>query len=139
MSLKQVAQNGKTEVEHSKLRKLEMATFSIGEIEKLTGIKAHILRYWEEVVPSLTPQKDLGGRRTYSQRDVQIILRLKHLIQEKKFTIEGARNQLISEMDMSESVADLVQNINQIKGDLLDLYKLIQNRKSQYQENSNEQ
>ena len=65
-----------------------MATFSIGEIEKLTGIKAHILRYWEEVVPSLSPQKDLGGRRTYSQRDVQIILRLKHLIQEKKFTIE---------------------------------------------------
>ena len=62
-----------------------MATFSIGEIEKLTGIKAHILRYWEEVVPSLTPQKDLGGRRTYSQRDVQIILRLKHLIQEKKW------------------------------------------------------
>jgi len=116
-----------------------MATFSIGEIEKLTGIKAHILRYWEEVVPSLTPQKDLGGRRTYSQRDVQIILRLKHLIQEKKFTIEGARNQLISEMDMSESVANLVQNINQIKGDLLDLYKLIQNRKAQYQENSNEQ
>ena len=50
-----------------------MATFSIGEIEKLTGIKAHILRYWEEVVPSLSPQKDLGGRRTYSQRDVQII------------------------------------------------------------------
>ena len=112
-----------------------MSNFSIGEIEKLTGIKAHILRYWEEVVPSLTPQKDLGGRRTYSQRDVQIILRLKHLIQEKKFTIEGARNQLIAEMNMSESVADLMQNINQIKGDLLNIYKLIQSRKTQNPEN----
>jgi DNA-binding transcriptional MerR regulator len=114
-----------------------VSNFSIGEIEKLTGIKAHILRYWEEVVPSLTPQKDLGGRRTYSQRDVQIILRLKHLIQEKKFTIEGARNQLIAEMNMSESVADLMQNINQIKGDLLDIYKLIQSRKTnEHTENS---
>ena len=74
-----------------------MALFSIGEVEKITGVKAHILRYWEEVVPSITPQKDIGGRRTYSIREVQIIMRLKYLIQKKKFSIEGARNQIIAE------------------------------------------
>ena len=107
-----------------------MANFSIGEVEDLTGIKSHILRYWEEVIPSLAPKKDIGGRRSYSARDLQTIFRLKYLIQEKKFTIEGARNQLIAEMNMSESVADLMQNINQIKGDLLNIYKLIQSRKT---------
>ena len=40
-----------------------MASYSIGEMEELTGIKAHVLRYWEEVIPSLAPKKDLGGRR----------------------------------------------------------------------------
>ena len=74
-----------------------MASFSIGEVEELTGIKSHILRYWEEVIPSLAPKKDIGGRRSYSSRDLQIIFRLKYLIQEKKFTIEGARNQLIED------------------------------------------
>ena len=60
-----------------------MANFSIGEVEDLTGIKSHILRYWEEVIPSLAPKKDIGGRRSYSARDLQTIFRLKYLIQEK--------------------------------------------------------
>lgn len=102
-----------------------MASFSIGEVEHLTGIKAHILRYWEEVVPSLTPKKDLNGRRTYSTRDVEIILRLKHLIKDKKFTIEGARNQIIAEADMNEDSAKIMQNLNQLRGEILKLYKIV--------------
>ena len=80
-----------------------MALFSIGEVEKITGVKAHILRYWEEVVPSITPQKDIGGRRTYSIREVQIIMRLRYLIQKKKYSIEGARNQIIAETDKDKA------------------------------------
>ena len=55
-----------------------MASFSIGEVEELTGIKSHVLRYWEEIIPSLSPQKDFSGRRIYSSRDLQIIFRLKY-------------------------------------------------------------
>ena len=77
-----------------------MATYSIGEIEELTGIKAHVLRYWEEVIPGFAPKKDMGGRRVYFDRDIQTIMRLKYLIQEKKFTIEGARSELIAEADL---------------------------------------
>ena len=69
-----------------------MASYSIGEIEKFTGVKAHVLRYWEEVIPSIAPKKDLGGRRAYSQKNLQQIMRLKYLIQERRFTIEGARS-----------------------------------------------
>ena len=57
-----------------------MATYSIGEIEELTGIKAHVLRYWEEVIPGFAPKKDMGGRRVYFDRDIQTIMRLKYLI-----------------------------------------------------------
>ena len=54
--------------------------YTIGQIEDLTGVKAHVLRYWEEVVPGFTPRKDMSGRRLYSQREVDLILRLKYLI-----------------------------------------------------------
>ena len=66
-----------------------MGQYSIGDVEEISGIKAHVLRYWEEVIPSIRPRKDLGGRRVYSQRDLEVIFRLKYLISEKKFTIEG--------------------------------------------------
>ena len=59
-------------------------TYSIGEVEELTGIKAHVLRYWEEVIPGFAPQKDMGGRRTYTQREIEMIFRLKYLINETK-------------------------------------------------------
>ena len=51
-------------------------TYSIGDVEELTGIKAHVLRYWEEVVPGFSPQKNLNGRREYTQHDLQLIYRL---------------------------------------------------------------
>ena len=105
-----------------------MASFTIGEVEELTGIKSHILRYWEEVIPSLAPKKDIGGRRSYSSRDLQIIFRLKYLIQEKKFTIEGARNQLIEDagnLAEKNNSSDLILQINEIRGELLETYLLV--------------
>ena len=82
-----------------------MAGYLIGEVEEITGVKAHVLRYWEEVIPGIAPKKDLGGRRVYSSRDIQTIMRLKFLIQEKKFTIEGARSELIAESDLYANAA----------------------------------
>src|SRR5574344_1657466 len=99
-----------------------MAQYSIGDIEELTGIKAHILRYWEEIIPSFAPKKDLGGRRMYTQRDLDIIQRLKYLIYEKKFTIEGARDFLISDIDIASSNAELLQTIHELRSELTDLF-----------------
>lgn len=96
--------------------------YSIGQIEELTGVKAHVLRYWEEVIPGFAPQKDIGGRRIYSQRELELIMRLKYLIQEKKFTIEGARDQLIAEVDAVNDNAETIRQINELRKDLTDLY-----------------
>ena len=70
-------------------------TYTIGEAEKLTGVKSHILRYWEEIIPGFAPKKDLGGRRIYNDRDIDLIHRLNYLINVKKFTIEGARDEIL--------------------------------------------
>ena len=59
--------------------------YSIGQVEEITGVKAHVLRYWEEIIPGFAPQKDIGGRRIYSQRELELVMRLKFLIYEKKF------------------------------------------------------
>ncbi len=75
-----------------------MAEFSIGEVEGLTGLKAHVLRYWEETIPFIRPRKDDRGRRVYTSRDVDLILRVKHLVQERKYTLEGAGERLVVEL-----------------------------------------
>ena len=95
--------------------------YTIGEIEELTGVKAHILRYWENVIPGFSPQKDIGGRRIYTQRELELVMRLKFLIQEKKFTIEGAREQIISEVDLIAENATLLKQIHDLRKDLTEL------------------
>lgn len=102
-------------------------TYTIGQIEDLTGVKAHILRYWEEVLPGFTPQKDMGGRRIYSQHEVDLIFRLKYLINEKKFTVEGAGQQILEEAQNIQNNADLIRQIREAKSDLTELYVQIKN------------
>lgn len=99
-----------------------MAPYSIGEAEEITGVKAHVLRYWEEVIPGIAPRKDIGGRRVYSDRDIDLILRLKYLIYEKKFTIEGARSQIIGETNKYDQNAEALGALREIRSELSDLY-----------------
>lgn len=68
--------------------------YSIGEVCNLTGLKSYVLRYWETEFRELRPPKNRAGNRTYRKKDIDIILRIKELLYDKKFTIEGARNQL---------------------------------------------
>ena len=100
-------------------------TYSIGEAEELTGIKSHILRYWEEVIPCFAPKKDLGGRRVYTERDIDLILRLKYLINERKFTIEGVRDEILRETRDYDSKAETLDSIRQIRSELSRMYMLI--------------
>ncbi|MCR4580017.1 MAG: MerR family transcriptional regulator [Treponema sp.] len=97
-------------------------TYTIGQVEQLTGVKAHILRYWESVVPGFTPQKDLSGRRIYSQSEVQLIYRLKFLIGKKKFTAEGAGRQILEESQAVQQNAELIQMIRETRAILSEMY-----------------
>lgn len=95
---------------------------TIGEVEEITGVKAHVLRYWETVIPGFAPQKDIGGKRIYSDREIELIMRLKFLIDEKKFTIEGARDQIICDADAVNDNAETIKMIQDLRKDLTELY-----------------
>jgi DNA-binding transcriptional MerR regulator len=75
-----------------------MPVYQTGEIERLLGIKSHVLRYWEKEFSMLQPRKDVFGHKAYSGRDVRVLLRLKHLLYGRRFTIEGARKQIMREL-----------------------------------------
>src|SRR5947209_15661279 len=70
--------------------------FKIGEVSELLGVEAYVLRYWESEFPVLSPKKSATGHRLYRRKDVELLLRIKHLLYEKRFTIEGARQALQS-------------------------------------------
>src|SRR5712691_5362305 len=71
--------------------------FKIGEVSELLGVEAYVLRYWESEFPVLSPKKSGTGHRLYRRKDVMLLLRIKHLLYEKRFTIEGARQNLHAE------------------------------------------
>ena len=68
--------------------------YSIGEVSSLTGLKAHVLRYWESQFDMISPNKNRGGSRVYRMRDIETVLLVKHLLYEKRFTVEGAKLEL---------------------------------------------
>jgi DNA-binding transcriptional MerR regulator len=70
--------------------------FKIGEVSELLGVEPHVLRYWETEFAALSPKKSGTGHRLYRRKDVELLLRIKHLLYEKRFTIEGARQSLLA-------------------------------------------
>jgi DNA-binding transcriptional MerR regulator len=68
--------------------------FRIGDVSKLAGVKQHVLRFWETEFPGLHPRKSGTNQRLYRRKDVELVLEIKHLLYEKRFTIEGARTDL---------------------------------------------
>jgi DNA-binding transcriptional MerR regulator len=70
------------------------AYFSIGEACDLTGLKPHVLRYWETQFDVLSPTKNRAGNRVFRPKEIELILLVKHLLYEEKYTIEGARRRL---------------------------------------------
>ncbi|SAK59181.1 MerR family transcriptional regulator [Caballeronia temeraria] len=71
--------------------------FTIGEVSELCGVKPHVLRYWEQEFTQLRPVKRRGNRRYYQHHEVLLIRRIRELLYEQGFTINGARNRLDSQ------------------------------------------
>ncbi|MCX6637962.1 MAG: MerR family transcriptional regulator [Acidobacteria bacterium] len=68
--------------------------FRIGEVARLVGVEQYVLRYWGKEFPRLAPKQSGRGHRLYRRKDVELALQIKHLLYEKRFTIEGARKHL---------------------------------------------
>jgi DNA-binding transcriptional MerR regulator len=113
--------------------------FKIGEVCEIAGVKPFVLRYWETEFPDLSPAKGAGGQRTYTRADVELILHIKQLLYEERFTVAGAKKRLAEEapapappppvaLDMGageqvESLHDLLADVRREIGEVITLLK----------------
>lgn len=77
--------------------------YSISEVSKIVDVEQYVLRYWETEFEQLNPQKNRAGNRIYTNKEIQLILKIKNLLRDKKFTIEGAKKILESNLTSLEA------------------------------------
>jgi DNA-binding transcriptional MerR regulator len=109
--------------------------YSISEVSRITGLEQYVLRYWETEFPELKPAKNRAGNRIYTNKDIKLIMHIKQLLRDEKYTIEGAKQvmkEFTPEPDTGEQLELLsvpqkkkVQD-EEIKGDLVEVKELLQ-------------
>jgi len=108
--------------------------FRVGEVSRLVGVAPYVLRFWETEFASISPKKSGRGHRLYRRKDVELLLQIKHLLYEKRFTIEGARQTLKSRAkpaarrpEKARRQADLFPPVGlaQIRAELAEILKLL--------------
>jgi len=112
--------------------KTDAKVYSIGEAGKIAGLEPHVLRFWETEFDELAPVKNEAGRRVYREEDIAVVLKLKELLHEKKFTIEGAKKILHGEKNLSHLQTQFSfddeecrKTLRQVRDELLDIIKLL--------------
>lgn len=102
--------------------------FKIGEVARIVGVKPYVLRYWETEFRVLRPGKTRSKHRLYRRRDVETLIKIKTLLHDQRFTIEGARKQLRTEIEASSTDwpnTDQLRELRQIRDQLIDLRKTL--------------
>ncbi|MBL4858918.1 MAG: MerR family transcriptional regulator [Erythrobacter sp.] len=98
---------------------------TIGEVSKATGIKAHVLRYWEQQFPQLKPLKRSGGRRYYRAEDVALVERIDRLVNREGYTLKGAKAALRGTTDQQAAAEVSAAAEASVSGDVLAKLKAI--------------
>ena len=100
--------------------------YSIGEVSKMVELKSYVLRYWETEFKQLSPPKNRAGNRTYRKTDIDLIIKIKDLLYNKKYTIEGART-MLSRKKYSETplLNKQIDTITNLKKELLEIIRII--------------
>jgi DNA-binding transcriptional MerR regulator len=95
--------------------------YRIGEVSRLTGLEAYVLRYWETEYPQLKPQKGKSGQRLYKKEDVEHVLRIKQMLYSEGYTIAGARKKLSSKA--GQDPANIIESAQKELRDILEILK----------------
>jgi DNA-binding transcriptional MerR regulator len=111
----------------------EKLFYRIGDVSEITGVKPHVLRYWESEFSALHPRKTRTGQRIYERRDVELVLQIKELLHEQGYTISGARQLLTQQTQRGEKKArqgqttgELSQALKVCREELQSLLQLLQ-------------
>ena len=122
------------------VREIKKLYYSISEVSEITGLKQYVLRYWETEFSQLKPNKNRSGNRTYKSHDVDLILKIKSLLYDRKFTIKGAQQYLkisrkeMKKYDIEPKIIKISKtydaaSLHRIKDGLEDLIDLIESYK----------
>lgn len=82
--------------------------FKIGEVAKLVGVQAHVLRYWQSEIPAIRPSKSTSNQRRYRYKDVEIFREIRRLLYEERYTLAGARRRVLNRETGPAAPGDLV-------------------------------
>lgn len=103
--------------------------FTIGEVSELCGVKAHVLRYWEQEFTQLKPVKRSGNRRYYQHHEVLLIRRIRELLYGEGFTISGARSRLSGHIEVAEAVPNTTRlgtpDFNFVRREIRDILTML--------------
>ena len=97
--------------------------FKIGEVSDISGLPTYVLRFWETEFTKINPKRTSSGQRLYRRNDVELILEIKHLLYDKKFTIPGAKKHLGSKTRGKKKPLDEI--VNEIRQELKDIRDLL--------------
>lgn len=95
--------------------------YSIGEVSEITSVEPHVLRYWETIFKDLSPRKNKGGNRTYREQDLTLILKLKELIQDKKYSTAGAKKLIEGDSGTEQEESEIPEISFETKKDLKEI------------------
>ena len=112
----------------------EKLYFKIGEVSDITGVKPYVLRYWESEFNIVRPSKTDSNQRLYKRKEVELILEIKRLLYEEKFTIAGAKKALQEktrsrrkkQMKLGFSDSNTQELLRQLRKEILDIKKLVE-------------
>jgi len=98
--------------------------FKVGEVSDILNVPAYVLRFWETEFKRISPKRTSSGQRLYRKSDIELILKIKHLLYEKKFTIEGAKQQLKKDAAAKKKKLDK-STLDEIRSELESIRNLI--------------
>jgi DNA-binding transcriptional MerR regulator len=104
-----------------KEKKIEKIYYSIGEVAELFEVNTSLIRFWEKEFDILKPQKNKKGNRLFTQQDLSNLRLIYHLVKERGFTLQGAREKLRQNKEDVVNKVEVIGSLNRIKGFLLDL------------------
>jgi DNA-binding transcriptional MerR regulator len=98
--------------------------FKVGEVSAIVGVPAYVLRFWEAEFKKINPKRSASGQRLYRKSDIELILKIKHLLYEKKFTIQGAKQHLKIKPDEKKEKPSTI-SLDEIRAGLKSIRDLI--------------
>jgi DNA-binding transcriptional MerR regulator len=104
-----------------KEKEIEKLYYSIGEVAELFNVAPSLIRFWESEFDLIKPKKNRKGNRQFTKEDIDSVRTIYHLVKEKGFTLQGAKEMLRNDTDSVKDKMDMISSLKRVRGFLLEL------------------